>query len=194
MKKTTILIYKDITDPKRGLREATQEEWSAILQANKGLPMCQRRCFMEDSFDDCGVIDRMFIEVQYEEYLVWNRKQKESQRHTEGKSQFQHLSLDYYSEYGSIADTIADTFDFEAEFIEEENIRDYIVALSAWKPWGVEYLHLYLEYGRTFCTKIMVAKYGVTRRCIYKRKMEFENFTMNFFQNGVPIREKNVLL
>ena len=63
MKRTTILIYKDITDPKKGLREATQGEWSDILRGNKGLPMCQRRCFIEDSFEDCGFVDRMFIEV-----------------------------------------------------------------------------------------------------------------------------------
>lgn len=39
MKRTTILIYKDSTDPKKGLKEATQKEWSAILKSNKGLPM-----------------------------------------------------------------------------------------------------------------------------------------------------------
>lgn len=181
MKKTTILIYMDISDPKKGLREATQEEWSTILQSNKGLPMCGRRCFIEDSFEDCGVIDRMFIEVQYEQYLDWNRENKLSKRHSEGKSQFQHLSLDYDSEYGAIADTISDICNFENEFLAEENIKDYIAALSAWKPWGVEYPKLYLEYGRTFCTKVMVDRYGVTRRCIANRKKEFEKFTEEFF-------------
>ena len=94
MKRTTILIYKDITDPKKGLREATQGEWSAILRGNKGLPMRERRCFMEDSFEDCGVIDRMFIEVSYEEYCCWNRENTLSYRNRKAGENFGILSLD----------------------------------------------------------------------------------------------------
>ena len=83
MKRTTILIYKDITAPKRGLKQATQKEWSAILKSNKGLPMCKRRCFIEDSFEDCGVIDRMFIEVPYLQYLSWHKEKMAQQRNCE---------------------------------------------------------------------------------------------------------------
>ena len=96
MKKTTILIYKDITDPKRGLREATQEEWNAIMQGNKGLPMCQRRCFMEDSFEDCGVIDRMFIEVPYAKYLVWHKEKMGQERNRVRGKEYTHFSTGTY--------------------------------------------------------------------------------------------------
>lgn len=94
MKKTTILIYKDMNDPKKGLMEATQEEWSAILKSNRGLPMCERRCFIEDSFEDCGVIDRMFIEASYVAYMEWHKEETQRNRNRKRKEDCQHLSID----------------------------------------------------------------------------------------------------
>lgn len=182
MKKTTILIYKDMSDPKKGLREATQEEWSAILRDNKGLPMCERRCFMEDSFEDCGVMDRMFIEVSHEEYQEWSRQRKKKQRHTEGESQYLHLSLDNEKDELKLVDGIADGFDLEENVVADEMVKNYIEALRKWKPWGIEFLKIYSEHGRNVSTKFLMKKYGLTRRGIAKRKEELDYFTKIFFK------------
>ena len=58
--KSTILIYKNPDMPESGLREASREEWTQILKANRGLPRDSRRFFICDSFEDCGIIDRAF--------------------------------------------------------------------------------------------------------------------------------------
>ena len=60
--KTTYLIYKQINGTPQ-LVKATQEEWTAILKANKKLPPELRRRFEMDCIEESGEIDRMYIEV-----------------------------------------------------------------------------------------------------------------------------------
>lgn len=67
--KSTYLIFEDVVNGNQTLRTATAEEWNAILQYNRTAPKEQRRYFIRDSFDDCGKLDCMFIEVTREKYL-----------------------------------------------------------------------------------------------------------------------------
>lgn len=126
MKRTTILIYKDSTDPKKGLKEATQKEWSAILKSNKGLPMCKRRCFIEDSFEDCGVVDRMFIEVSYDAYKEWHIEDALKGKNMTAKKEYRLLSMDCQikgSDGETLMDTLPSVVDIEGNILCEEEFR-----------------------------------------------------------------------
>lgn len=188
MKKTTILIYKDTTAPKKGLREATQEEWSAILQANKGLPMCQRRCFIEDAFEDCGTIDCMFIEVSYEAYMEWHREDALRNINRKLKEECQHLSLDcplngYEGE--TLMDTLADEVDIEENIVDEMLLERLREQLANWKPWAVELLDFYLDGNKKKCAKVLGEKYGISAMAMSKRKKLFDEFLKSFFAKQV---------
>lgn len=186
MKKTTILIYKDYSNPAEGLREATQEEWSEILHVNKGLPMCQRRCFVEDCFEDCGTIDRMFMEVPYMEYLKWDRERKKKSRNDDEGRKYQHISLDYQREDDdgiSFVELIDDGFDLEADIVSRDDITAIHRALEQWRPWAIELLENYLAGKRRHCTQTLCEKYGVSAVVIRKRKREFEKFVQKFFED-----------
>lgn len=193
MKRTTILIYKDSTDPKKGLKEATQEEWSAILKSNKGLPMCERRCFIEDSFEDCGVIDRMFIEVTLGAYKEWDRERKRQSRNEEQRSSYQHISLDYQGgddDSRSFDEFIASGFDLEGDVLSRNDIEAFHQALAKWRPWAMEMLENYLSGERRCCTQKLCEKYGVSAVVIRKRKRDFEKFARKFFEDrGFVLKE-----
>ena len=183
MKKTTILIYKDTNAPQEGLREATQKEWSAILQSNQGLPMCQRRCFIEDCFEDCGIIDRMFMEVSYEAYMEWHRENVLRYLNRKRKDEYQHLSIDCpfkESEGESLMDTLADEFDLEGNVVDELLLEELKEQLAQWKPWALELLDFYLNGKKKSCAKELGEKYGITAMAMSKRKKLFEVFLQNF--------------
>lgn len=188
MKRTTILIYKDITDPKKGLREATQGEWSAILRGNKGLPMCQRRCFIEDSFEDCGLIDRLFIEVSYGAYMEWHREDALRRINGKLKGECQHLSIDCPlkgSDRETLMDTLSDEFNLEGSVIDEMLLEKLKEQLGKWKPWALELLDFYLDGKKKSCAKILGEKYGITAMAMSKRKKLFDEFLKNFFAEQV---------
>lgn len=188
MKKTTILIYKDMNDPKKGLMEATQEEWSAILRSNKGLPMCQRRCFIEDCFEDCGVIDRMFIEVSYEAYMEWHREDALRRINGKLKGECQHLSIDCPlkgSEGEALIDTLSAEFDLEGSVIDEMLLEKLKTQLANWKPWALELLEFYLDGKKKNCAKVLGERYGITVMAMSKRKKLFDEYLKNFFDEQV---------
>lgn len=64
----TYLVYENGQDGGK-LRIATKEEWSRIMDENRGLPCDKRRYFIEDTIDDFGEMDRMYIESSKQEYL-----------------------------------------------------------------------------------------------------------------------------
>lgn len=188
MKKTTILIYKDMNDPKKGLMEATQEEWSAIMRANKGLPMCQRRCFIEDCFEDCGVIDRMFIEVPYAKYLVWHKEKMGQERNRVRGKEYVHFSINrdlHGAEGCSIQDTIPAEFDLEESIIGEMVLERLREQLANWKPWALELLDFYLDGKKKTCAKVLGEKYGISAMAMSKRKKLFDEFLRKFFSELV---------
>ena len=92
--KSTYLIFEDVVNGNQTLRTATAEEWNAILQYNRTAPKEQRRYFIRDSFDDCGKLDCMFIEVTREKYEEWHREQSAKYRNRKSKAAYLHISLD----------------------------------------------------------------------------------------------------
>lgn len=188
MKRTTILIYKDSADPKKGLKEATRDEWNAILRSNKGLPMCRRRCFIEDRFEDCGVIDRMFIEVAYEAYMEWHREDALRYINKKLKDECQHLSIDHPlkgHEGETLMDTLADHENLEESIVDEIMLEELKEQLASWKPWALELLSFYLDGQKKRCAKILGEKYGISAMAMSKRKKMFEAYLKNFFLKQV---------
>lgn len=188
MKRTTILIYKDSTDPKKGLKEATQKEWSAILKSNKGLPMCKRRCFIEDSFEDCGVVDRMFIEVSYEAYMEWHREDALRDINRKRKGECQFLSIDcplkgYEGE--TLMDTLVGSDDLETSVVDEMLLEKLREQLAGWKPWAVELLDFYLDGNKKSSARVLGEKYGISAMAMSKRKRLLDEFIKNFFAEQV---------
>lgn len=188
MKKTTILIYKDMNDPKKGLMEATQEEWSAILKRNKGLPVCERRYFIEDSFEDCGVIDRMFIEVAYDHYLVWHRENMRQNRNRACGKEYIHFSIDKPPQDTScpnIHEAVPSGFNLEESVVDEMILEKLKAQLADWKPWALELLDYYLDGEKKCCAKILGERHGISAMAMSKRKKLFDEFLRNFFSELV---------
>ena len=187
MKRTTILIYKDSTDPKKGLKEATQEEWSAILKSNKGLPMCERRCFIEDSFEDCGVIDRMFIDVSYDAYTEWHREDVLKGKNMNAKKEYRLLSMDCQikgSDGESLMDTLSNDIDIESIVLTGMMYKELRKALDEWRPWANELLDYYLSGDKKRCAKILGEREGISAVTMHNRKKALEQFIKNFFGIG----------
>ena len=106
--KSTYLIFEDVVNGNQTLRTATAEEWNAILQYNRTAPKEQRRYFIRDSFDDCGKLDCMFIEVTREKYEEWHREKSAKYRNRKSKAAYLHISLDAANLNGE-ADALKET-------------------------------------------------------------------------------------
>ena len=173
MKRTTILIYKDSTDPKKGLKEATQKEWSAILKSNKGLPMCKRRCFIEDS--------------SYDAYKEWHREDALKGKNMTAKKEYRLLSMDCPikgSDGETLMDTLPSIVDIEGNILTEMMYKELRKALEEWRPWANELLDYSLSGTLKSCIKELCKKDGVSLATMYRRKKEMEDFIKNFFGVG----------
>lgn len=158
------------------------------MRANKGLPMCERRCFIEDSFEDCGIIDRMFIEVSYEAYMEWHREDALRNINRKRKGECQHLSIDcplkgYEGE--TLMDTLVGIDDLEASVVDEMLLEKLREQLAGWKPWAVELLDFYLDGNKKSSAKILGEKYGISAMAMSKRKKLLDEFLKNFFAEQV---------
>ena len=182
--KNTYLIYKEI-DGTRQLVAATQEEWDAIMKANKGLLIEERRCFIKDCFVDGNELDCMYIEVPVNEFRKWNRENTNSQRKRQRGLLYRHLSLN-----AGVPDTEVDSLhecipsDFNLEEIAEDHIlmEELRNALRKWKPWAEEMLEIYMKGEKRISNSLLCNKYNRGERAIQKRKQAFEKFVLNFLK------------
>ncbi len=182
--KTTYLVYKQVNGV-RQLVAATQEEWTAILKGNRGLPMEKRRCFMKDCFDGGDGLDCMYIEVSAAEYREWNSRNTVSQRKRKIGTLYTHLSLDAgISETGieSLHEGISSGLDLEGLAVDHILIEELKAALKKWKPWAEELLSLYLSGDKRSCTARLCEKYQLSDRTIQRQKAAFEKFVLDFLK------------
>lgn len=182
--KTTYLIYKQI-DGAQQLVSATQEEWTAIMKKNRGLPMEKRRLFMKDCFLDGDELDCMYIEVSVEEYRKWNSMNTSLQRNRKDGALYEHLSLDASianADYSSLHECVSSDFDLECAAIDRVLLDELRQALRAWRPWAEELLELYLSGAKRSCTTMLCRKYRISDRTVQKRKTSFEKFVVNFLK------------
>lgn len=184
--KNTYLINKLQNDGRAALCTATAEEWLAVVNANRNLPTKQRRYFISDCIEDGREIDRMIIEVSYDEYRRWNSRHTITERSRKAGKQYQHLSLDTaLSETDEIAllECMSGTESPEAEVIDEILMDELKKQLSAWKPWAADMLEHYLAGRKKSCSADMAKKYGVSEQVIRKYKRQFEEFIRKFLES-----------
>jgi hypothetical protein len=187
--KTTYLIYKDPTATNKELKVATQQEWDAILKANRGLPMDQRRCFIKDCFEDSGELDCLYIETGLQEYRKWHSKHECRERKRKEGAKTLILSLNLatssFSDDGTLLDIIPDTYNLEDTVMSELMLKKLEQELIRWKPWAGEMLRFYLEGGQLNCNRCFMDRYDVSDKTVQRWKKTFEQFVRNFYEKNV---------
>ena len=149
--------------------------------------MYERRCFIEDSFEDCGVIDRMFIEVSYDAYKEWHREDVLKGKNMNAKKEYRQLSVDCQikgSDGETLIDILPSNIDLEAMALTEMMYKELRRALEEWRPWANELLDYYLSGNKKKCAKILGERDGVTAVTMHKRKKALEQFIKKFFGIG----------
>lgn len=185
--KNTYLVFIDPSDPKSGLRVATKKEWNQILDENRGAEQGKRRYFICDRFVDCGVLDRMYIEATKSEFDKWHSQTVETERKRKLGKQYGFVSLQQIlqDEDGlSFCDALEDSNDMEEDMCDKIRIEHLRDRLSAWKPWAVEMLDLYLSGDRKDATVIISKRYGKTERTVQRWKELFEAYVIRFFEKN----------
>lgn len=162
--KNTFLIYKPQKDGRAVLCTATAEEWLAAVNTNRNLPTEQRRYFISDCIEDGKEIDRMIIEVGYDEYRRWNSRHTIMERSRKAGKQYQHLSLDaVLSEADEITllECLSGTENMEAAVIDD-------ILMDELKKTAFQLEALGCGYAGTVSRreeKILLSRYGGKVRC-----------------------------
>lgn len=178
----TYLVYENgQVDGK--LRIATKEEWTQIMAENRGLPCDKRRYFIEDTIDDLGEIDRMYIESSKQEYDRWHANDQRRRRKRKSCRGVEIVSMDfesYANESYSLHGVLIDDVDWENLIVDNMEIESLTLALSQWQPWAIDILDCYLAGQKRECTKFLSLKQGVSVQTIRTRKREFEAFVLGY--------------
>lgn len=188
--KTTYLVNQEQPDGSVCLTVVSSTVWRTIVERNKQFPLDQQRYFIIDYIDDGTELDRMVIEVQRKDYLVWLREHNASMRNRRWGEKYQHLSLDVFiltaEGVVSFGDTIRADDQTDETVLNQLLLADLRQKLSAWKPWANDLLDAYLQGDRRTCTDALALKYEVSPQAIRKYKRQFENFIKNFL-SGVSL-------
>ena len=178
----TYLVYEN-GQAGGNLRIATKEEWSKIMEDNRGLPCDKRRYFIEDTIDDLGEIDRMYIEASKQEYDRWHAADQRNRRKRKSYKGIDVVSMDfeaYENERHSLHGVLIDDVDWENLIVDNMEIESLTLALSQWQPWAIDILECYLAGQKRECTKFLSLKQGVSVQTIRTRKREFEAFVLGY--------------
>ena len=164
----TYLVYENGQNDSK-LRIATKEEWSAIMEENRGLPCDKRRYFIEDTIDDLGEIDIMYIEASKQDYDLWHADDQRNRRKRKTYKGIEIVSMDfesYENESHSLHGVLIDDIDVESLIAENIEMENFTLALSKWQPWAIDILECYLAGEKKECTKFLSLKQGVSVQTI----------------------------
>ena len=178
----TYLVYENAQNGRK-LRIATKEEWSQIMEENRGLPCDKRRYFIEDTIDDLGELDRIYIESSKQEYDCWHAADQRKRRKRESSRGIEIVSMDfesYTSENCSLHGVVDDGINWETQIVESMEMESLTLALSEWQPWAIDILECYLAGQKRECTKFLSLKQNVSVQTIRARKREFEAFVLGY--------------
>jgi len=184
--KTTYLLKKTYPDGSERLAVASSAEWMAVVKANKLLPPEKRRYFILDYIAEKSGLDRMVIEVPYDDYVVWLREHVSAQRNRALGKNYQQISLDtaIFTENGPVhfCNIIAAEERVEDMACDQMLIVELREKLAKWKPWANDLLDWYLQGEKRTCTKCLAQKYNVSTQVVRKYKRQFEKFIKNFLK------------
>lgn len=178
--KTTYLVF----DGMGQLRVATKEEWNGIMEQNRNLPREQRRFFIQDCFEDGGILDCMYIEASREDYNKWHAENQRRYRQRQSSGDADVLSLDISTQTSAderMIDIMSDGIDWENMMLSEICLKELRCKLAAWRDWANELMDYYLAGEQMAATGILSAKYGLSEQLIRRRKRELENFIKKYF-------------
>ena len=178
----TYLVYENGQDGGK-LRIATKEEWSRIMDQNRGLPCDKRRYFIEDTIDDLGEMDRMYIESSKQDYDRWHAENESKRRKRTSTKGIEIVSMDFESytdESYSLHGLVTDGINWETIIVDRMEMESLTLALSEWRPWAIDILECYLSGRKRDCTKYLSLKQGVSAQTIRTRKREFEAFVLGY--------------
>jgi hydroxymethylpyrimidine pyrophosphatase-like HAD family hydrolase len=183
--KNTYLAKKQNDDGMFVLEEISGEQWREIVQRNKSLSKEQKRYFISDCIEESDDIDRMYIEVSYEEYKKWNVENTLSAKNRKYKKNFTIVSFDEFvlkNKDLSDKDILIDKADVENEAIENINNKELIKALSEWQPWALDIYKAYISGRKTACTREIASKYNVSLQTARSYKRKFKSFLKKFLK------------
>ena len=183
--KNTYLISKDPKAEKKELIVATPKQWDEIMKANRGATQEERRYFTCDCFEDCGKLDRMYIEVEKPEFDKWHSQNVMRGRNRKLGEQYAFVSTSQEIPGTDLVyeDIIADSScNVEEEAEEKSEMAALRERLTSWKSYGVVFLDLYLKGQKGNATAIISKKYGVTIRTAQRWKESFESFVEDFLK------------
>lgn len=181
--KTVYLAREQQPDGTYRLVEISAEKWHAIIKEQEGLPMEQKRHFIEDIIFDYHGEDRMKIEVSLDEWRRWDNKRRKQGREAEHRRKYLHLSLDYVidAETGATMMSHSTLCAVSEDEAYRECLReDLLKALAAWKPWALQMLQFYMETDITHANEQMMAVFQVKERTVRKYKSQFEAFMREY--------------
>ena len=181
--KTRYLAREQQPDGTYRLVEISSEKWHAIIKDQEGLPMEQKRHFIDDKiFDHLGE-DCIKIEVSLDEWRRWDNKRKKKNREAEQRNRYLHLSLDYVrdAETGATMMTHSTLCSIsEDEAYREFQFEEMKKALAEWRPWALRMLQFYMEGDITHANKEMMEVFNVKQATVSKYKKQFEAFMRDY--------------
>ena len=182
--KNTYLVFIDPQNERSGLRVATAAEWDQILSSNRGAAQEERRYFICDCFEDCGELDRMYIETTKSEFDKWHSQNVEAERKRKIGRKYGKVSLQQLLQAEdelSFCDTVEGDSRLEELICDEASIQQLREKLAAWKPWAVEMLELYLNGQKKKASMVISEKYETSVRTAQRWKEKFEAYVISFF-------------
>lgn len=181
--KTTYLVFENGIGS--ALRIATKEEWTRIMEENRGVPTNKRRYFIKDCFEDNGTLDCLFYEASKEMYDEWHReKERRCYRHKDdGDVVVLSLDISTQTDDGScLSDTLSDGVNWETVMVDTMYLKEFRVKLATWRDWANELFDYYLAGEQTSATRILAGKYGVSEQLIRRRKRDLEAYIKKNFK------------
>lgn len=176
--KTTYLINSYLPDGSTELVQTTSEHWHKIVEENKKLPKEKRRYFYADMITDSNPYDCIVMEVSYELFQKWSNEDRTARRNRAEKKKYIHVSwealLESCTEYLVVPNSIEDAM------LSSVTIDELRAALTAWQPWAVDILNLYLAGEGKKVVKHLAGKYKIGESTARRYKHDFKFFTKKF--------------
>lgn len=185
MIKRTFLV-RDESSSISALKEITGEEWYAIISKNKDLPPSERRYFVTDLINDGKSSDVMIMETARDDYIQWRRETKRRERNIKAKEGMQLYSIEAEAEIEKSA-LLSEAMIAPDEL--EEQVHSILAVgslkekLTCCDQLSRDLFECYQRGEKRSCTKQLARKYEVSEVTIRKRKIAFEKFCKNFFEN-----------
>ena len=181
MDKYTYLVRIDPSNPELGLRNATKEEYKAICEWNKTVPLQQKRKFIRSKIHENNYYDIMFMEAPLGEYKKWKTDEKRHRRCLDGIKNYEHLSFEVLLAAVSKDESIqiklhlSTSDEIDEHLLKEDLSTALLDDLKIWKPWAVQMSSFYSAGRKRTCNRDLMAMFGWEERTAERRKALFEN-------------------